>query len=323
MSKKNLVYVTKKFDANNLTLESQERELTKPQQNEISIRHEYIGLNFYDIDIVRGIKKEGFVPGIEATGVIESLGSNLKQDFKIGDRITYCTSRLCGAYAHYNIIHEDIAILLSDKIESSIITGTLLRGMMAHTLLKRVFQVDKLCTILIFNPTGALGHILCQWAKHLGAKVIGVISSEKKTECDLTINHDDHEFTNKIMDFTQGLGVQVVYDSIGEDNLNKSIPILQYCGLFVSLGQNSGIPLKVSMQKVMEKSIFITRPSIFDYKSNVNELRMTALEIFNLLERGIIKPRINKIYDFDLKNILTAHQDLINRKTSFLNIFKV
>jgi NADPH2:quinone reductase len=341
MSKRNLVYVIKKSGENNCTLETQERDIVKPAQSEILIRHEYIGLNFYDVDVVRGIikKKEEFVPGIEATGIIEALGSNLKQNFKIGERVAYCTSRLCGAYANYNIVHEDLVILLPDKVDSSVITGFLLRGMISHTLLKRVFQVDGLCTILLFNPIGALGHILTQWARHLGAKVIGIISSsdiedkkisfERKKKlaeecgCDLVIDYDDSDFINKVMDFTNGLGIQVVYDSIGGDNLNKSISVLQYCGLFVSLGQNSGIPLKVSMQKVMEKSIFITRPSIFDYKNNANELRITALEIFNLLERQIIKPRINKIYDFNLKSILAAHQDLISRKSNFLNIFRV
>lgn len=347
---KNLLYVIEKskkrnssgeiVETNSLVLE--EREISKPKRNEILIRHDYIGLNFFDVDIVRGMikKKEGFVPGIEATGVVEDIGSDVKQNFCKGDRVTYCTNANCGAYSKYNSVHEDLVISLPDYIDSHHASALTLRGIFTHALLRRVFAVNSRSTILLFNPTGALGHILSQWATSLGAKVIGVITesanlkfndlqnyfvSKKKFAesygCELVLNHNDVHFVEKIMEFTNGEGVQVVYDSIGGNNLSVAIDVMQYCGLFVTLGQNSGIELKVSMQKASEKSIFITRPSIFDYKGNANELRMTALEIYDLVKRGTIKSRLNKIYKFN--EIFVAHQDLINRRSNFLNVIEV
>ena len=350
MTNKNTVYITEKVNKRNPegqiietnSLFREEREVIKPRKNEILVRHEYIGLNFFDVDIVRGIikKKEGFVPGIEATGIIEAVGSDVRQDFSRGERITYCTNSNCGAYSQYNNVHEDLIIRIPDYVESYDAAAFTLRGIFTHALLKRVFSVNSRSVVLLFNPTGAIGHILSQWCSSVGVKVIGVISENlnlKTTElqsyfatkkqfaenygCDLVVNYDDVNFVEKIMEFTDGKGVQVVYDSIGGNNLSRAVDVMQYCGLFVSLGQNSAIPLKVSMQKMSEKSVFVTRPSIFDYKGTSNELRMTALEIYELVRRGAIRPRLNKIYKFD--EIFVAHQDLINRRSSFLNIVEV
>jgi NADPH2:quinone reductase len=347
---KNSVYVTSRAKIKNnagefqevYSLKLKEKEISKPMPNEILVRHEYIGLNFFDIDITRGVikQKDGFIPGIEATGVVEAVGSAVKQNFQKGDRIAYCTAKDCGAYSTYNTIDEKTGVVLPSYIQSHIATSLTLRGVFSHALLRRVFSVDNKSVILLFNPTGALGHILSQWAKHLGALVIGVISDNQNLNekqitddfirkkklsesygCDLILNYNDADFTEKIMDFTNGVGVQIVYDSIGGQNLSKIIDAMQYCGLFVSLGQNSGIPLKISMQRVMEKSIFITRPSVFDYKASVDELRLTASEVYDLVRRGIIKPNLNKIYKFS--EMIDAHEDLIFRRANFLNIVEV
>jgi NADPH2:quinone reductase len=347
---KNFVYCIDRIKSkveNNLiektVLRLKERELSKPRDFEILVRHDYIGLNFFDLDVSRGLikKPDGFVPGIEATGVIESIGKRVKHNFKIGDRVSYCALRNFGSYSHYNAVHEDNLIYIPDDIQNHLVSGFLMRGIFTHALLKRVFKVDETCCILIFNPTGALGHILSQWANYLMVKVIGVINADNTAKtieqnkvifeskkklaesygCNLVLNYSDFDFETKIMDFTKGFGINVVYDSIGNLNLLKVLNVIQYCGLYVSLGQNSGVNLKISMQKVMEKSIFITRPSLFDYKSSVDELRLTAVEVFNLFRKKILKPNLNKIYKFE--NLKESHQDLINRDASFINILEV
>jgi NADPH2:quinone reductase len=333
---KNLVYCVDRVKSKvensiveKTVLRLKEREILKPRDNEILIQHDYIGLNFLDIDISRGLikKPDGFVPGIDATGFVRLVGRSVKGDFKVGDRVAYCTSRNFGSYSQYNAVNEDIVISMPDDIQNHIASGFLMRGIFAHTLLKRVFIVDSLCFIAIFNPTGALGHIISQWANYLMVKVIGIITDnanftieqnkkefERKKKisesygCSMVINYSDLNFEEKIMDFTNGVGINVVYDSIGSLNLLKILNVMQYCGLFVSLGQNSGLNLKISMQKIMEKSIFITRPSLFDYKSSVDELRLTAIEVFNLLRKKVLNPNLNNIYKF--KDLRESHNDL-------------
>ena len=313
-------------------LKLQEREFRTLRNREIIVKHKYIGMNFYDIDVCRGVikKPDHFIPGIEAMGEIVEIGRNLNTDFRIGDRICYCTRANGGGYGEYNIIHEDFAISIPPYIQDHIASGLGMRGIFSYALLNRVFRVDELCYILIFNPSGGLGHILSQLAKYYGAYVIAVSYNKgsssdqpsfKSHGIDLTIMHDDPHFEKKIMTYTGGKGVNVVYDTIGDGNLLKYASVMQYCGMYVSIGQNSGVNLKVSMHKVGEKSIFVTRPSLFHYKGMVNDLRLTAAEIFEFMKKQIVKPYINKIYSFDeLKN---AHRDMINRRSSFINLVEI
>ncbi len=307
------------------------KTFAKLKNKEIRIKHKYIGLNFYDIDTSRSVikKPDGFVPGIEALGEIVEVGSN--SSFNIGDLVCYCTHHFGGGYGEYNVIDENFAILVPANIDPQNASAITMRGIFSHTLLKRVFIVDHTCYVLIFNPSGGLGHIICQFAKHYGAVVIGVTSKKetqtydeqmlKKHGCDLVINYDDPDFEKNIMVLTAGKGVNVVYDTIGGNNLLKSIPVMQYCGLYVSLGQNSGMNLKISMQRAMEKSIFITRPSFFEYKHSVNDLRSSAVEVYELFNRNVIQPQINKLYGFE--ELKAAHFYMVNRKVSFINLIKL
>lgn len=305
-------------------------KLGKLKSNEVTLKHSYIGLNFYDIDIVRGLikKKSAFVPGIEAVGTIQKIGSDVK-NFRIGERVVYCTAHN-GAYATTRNISEDLLIFIPDNISDKTACALTLRGVMAHMLLRKVYITQAGSYILIYNPTGALGYILSQFAAFLNCKIIGVVTNDSNNMkkkiaqqygCDLIIDHEDEYFSDKILEFTKGKGVSVIYDSIGNLNFNKSINIMQYCGLYVSLGQNSGTNLKVSMQRAMEKSIFITRPSLFEYKELNYELRLTAAEIYEALNKNIIGVKINKIYDFE--NLLDAHHDLINRNANLSNVIKI
>ena len=315
-------------------LKLKEKEFRKLKDKEILIKQKYIGMNFYDIDACRGILKrpDGFIPGIEAMGEIVEIGRNLEADFKIGDRVCYCTHVNGGGYSEYNIIHEDFAIPIPSYIQDHIAAALMMRGIFSYALLNRVFRIDQDCYILIFNPNGGLGHILSQLAKYYGAYVISVVSRAndesnddeallRANGADLILDGSDPNINKKIIAYTGGRGVNVIYDAIGGDNLLKFASVLQYCGLYVSIGQNCGVNLKVSMHKIGEKSAFITRPSLFHYKSTPNDLRLTAAEIFELMKKQVIKPYIGKIYNFD--RLKDAHRDIILRRTRFINLVKV
>jgi NADPH2:quinone reductase len=310
------------------------KEFRKLKNQEILIKHKYIGMNFYDIDICRSIikKPDNFSPGIEAMGEIVEIGQNLKTDFKVGDRVCYCTHSSGGGYGEYNIIHENFAIFIPKYLQDHMACAGAMRGIFSFALLNRVFRIDQDCYVLIFNPTGGLGHILSQLAKYYGAYVISVISRLdddsnydesllKKHGADLILDRNDTSINKKILSYTGGKGVNVIYDTIGDENLLQFASVMQYCGLYVSIGQNCGVNLKVSMHKISEKSIFLTRPSLFHYKSFSNDLRLTATEIFELMKKQVIQPYVNNIYSFN--NLKEAHKDMINRKTRYINLIEI
>jgi NADPH2:quinone reductase len=333
----NVLYSTFKKQ-NKIYLDREERELHKPFRNEILIKHDTIGLNSYDFDISHGVIKmpAGFVPGIEATGVIEDLGSEVSRDFFIGERVAYCTVKESGAYSHFNTVNEDFVVPIPDDIQSHDISGFLLQGIIAHMLFFRVFKVDTSTNILLFNPTSSFGHIVSQLARHFGIRIIGVINDyfhnkDKLAEkirlaemhgCAIVLTDKDSDLNEKILDFTNGRGVQVVYDTFGNNNLDLIIDVMQYCSLYVVLGRESGHDLKISKENLAKKSIFVTAPSVFDYKSNVDELRLTAANVFDAFRRGIIKPHLNKIYTFDQ---ISQAQNEINHNhwSDFINIVRI
>ena len=313
-------------------LQLSESIITDLGPNEVLIKHEYIGLNFYDADIVRGLivsPKKPFVPGIEAVGVVAVIGANI-DDFTIGERVAYCTHAKGGAYAKYNIVDKRFLIPLPNNISSRDACALLMRGMFAHTILKKVYMADSSSCLLLFNPCGALGYIIAQVARTIDMFVCGIViddkSGVKKKSCkefgfDAAFDHEDVDLNDKIVKASGGNRMNIVIDTIGGDNLTKIIDVMGYCSLFVSLGQNSGSFLKVSMRTCMKRSIFLTRPSLFDYKDSTNELRMIAAEIFKMFELEKIKLNINKIYKFeDLQKALDA---LRNRKLRFSNLIKV
>jgi NADPH2:quinone reductase len=311
--------------------------------DEVLVKHEYIGFNHYDLDLIRNFKKNKavnpkifkkkiFIPGIEAIGKVKGFGKNVNE-FNLNDRVLYVTSKNGGGYGEYNIVSKNLLISPPDEIPSKDALTIASRGIMAHNLLKKVYVCKSGETVLLItNPLGALGHIIAQIARFLDLKIIACVendeSGKKKQICeklgyfDLIVEIDKKEtLFDKIMEFTNGYGIHLVIDTIGGPNLKRLLESMLYCGVFVSLGQNSGIDLSVNLRLLQNKSIFLTRPSIFDYKSYVHELRLTAFEIFSLYLSGDLKPKINKIYKFnELENLI---DDAEKRKIRFMNLIKV
>lgn len=330
-------------DNEDFSLAKTKEVLKEIGENEVLIKHEYVGFNHHDLDLIRNFKKnkfadpknfkkKNFVPGIEAIGKIKGFGKEVKE-FSLNDRVIYITSKNGGGYGEYNIVNKNLLIFHQNEIPPKDALAIASRGIMAHNLLKKVYISQPGKTILLItNPLGALGHILAQIARFLDLKIIASVdndeSGKKKEICkrlgyfDLIVDLDEKEvFSNQIMDFTNGFGVHLVIDTIGGANLRKLVDSMLYCGVFVSLGQNSGLDLSVNLRLLQNKSIFLTRPSIFDYKGYVHELRLTAFEVFRLFLDEKIKPRINKIYQFDdLEDLI---DDAKMRKIRFMNLIKV
>lgn len=336
----NSCYVlSQKDEHSQISLKKAKKNLRNLFSNEVLIRHEYIGFNFYDLEIINNFKtyvnsaqevKLPMIPGIEAAGEVVGVGSAVK-DFKPGEKVIYITSKAGGGYAQYNILSQNLLIKAPEKIDLSVALVLASRGVMAHNLLRKVYMADKNSAILLTNPNGALGHIVAQMTSFLEAKLISIVegdlNSSKKDLLkslgyyDLILDLENEKLIDKIMEFTDGFGVNLLIDTIGSNRLKKLLECISYCGLFVSLGCNSGKNLQVDLVQMMRRSIFLTRPSLFDYKQNINELRLSALEVFNLYNLGKLNPIIDQIFNFE--QIFDVLEKAKNRNLKFANLIKL
>ncbi|MFV9874889.1 MAG: quinone oxidoreductase [Rickettsiales endosymbiont of Dermacentor nuttalli] len=290
----------------------------KPPKGMVLIRHTTIGINFIDIYYRNGSYPLSNLPailGFEGCGYVEEIGEGV-EGITIGERYAYATAPM-GSYCETRIIDPQYLIAVPEGITDEQAASALLKGLTAHYLLRRTFFVKPGDKILVHAAAGGVGQLLCSWAKFLRATVIGTVSSEAKVEialnngCQHVINYNNPNFSKQVNDITEGQGVSVVYDSIGKSTLLKSIDCLSNFGLLVSFGQSSGMPDPIDLSILSPKSIFITRPSLFNYKSDRMELILSANEVFELLKRNVLVCNINK-YNFD--NVIQVHQDLEERK---------
>jgi NADPH2:quinone reductase len=305
-------------------LQMKSGDLKKPGKGEVLISHTAIGINFIDIDFRKGIYNchLPYVPGIEACGYVEEIGEGV-EGINIGDRYAYATAR-GGAYSEQRIIKADKLVAVPDYISDEEAAASLLKGMMAHLLLRRTFYVKPGDKILVHAAAGGLGSLLCQYAYHLKATVIGTVGSQEKAEyakayCHHVINYREQDFVKQVYDITAGQGVSVVFDSVGNDTFNKSLDCLVKFGLMVSYGQSSGqVPL-FEPALLRKNSLFLTYPSIYDYKHNRMELILSADEVWNLIKNQIIKSNIYRKYS--LEEAALAHQAIEERQTIGSSIF--
>jgi NADPH2:quinone reductase len=301
-------------------LQIQEVSLAEPGPDEVLIRHKAIGINFYDVRARRGDMNSSlpFTPGCEACGVIEKVGENVVE-FKVGDRVAYATIQF-GAYAEARIINKKYLVLVPDWIDDETAAAVLLKGMTAYLLLRRTFMVSKKNTVLIHAAAGGVGQFMCRLAKYYGAKVIGVVGSQEKKNIveslgvDYVISRDEEDFVQRVLEYTNGEGVHVVYDSVGLDTLESSIQCLSVVGLLVSFGSSSGEPNPIPLSSLAQKCLFLTRFVLFVYAENREDLVLTANEVFTLAEQGIFQPNISHRYSFD--EIPRAHEELESRSTT-------
>lgn len=298
-----------------------EDDIPPINDDEILIKHTAIGLNYIDTYHRTGlypVDNLPFTPGLEGAGVVVELGKNI-QNLSEGDRIAYGTGPV-GSYSQYRTIPANKVVKLPDDISDEIAASIMLKGMTTEYLLNRTYQVKEGSIILFHAISGGVGSIACQWAKHLGAKVIGTAGSAEKAQkaldngCDHVIRYDDEDFHEAVMDITKGQGVEVVYDSVGQATFMKSLDCLRPRGMMVTFGNASGpvddFPPAILNQK---GSIFLTRPSLMHYVSNHEELLLSSTAVFDVIRNGAVKIEIGQRYA--LKDARLAHEDLEARKT--------
>jgi NADPH2:quinone reductase len=292
----------------------------EPGPGELLIRHEAIGLNFIDVYFRTGLYKlPGFpaIIGQEGAGTVEAVGSDVT-GFSPGDRIAYAGS--LGAYATHRVLPADRAIKLPPDIDTRVAAAITLQGLTAHYLLHRTHQVKAGEKILVHAAAGGVGQLLCQWASHIGATVIGVVSTEPKAET-ARENGAAHviigtrSLAADVRRITAGEMVPVVYDSIGRDTFLASLDCLAPLGLMVSYGNASGAvpPFELSLLSA-KGSLFITRPSLATYAAKRPMLEKMAAELFQAVRDGILQPHIN--HTFPLSEAAAAHTALEGRQTT-------
>ncbi|MDG2187143.1 MAG: quinone oxidoreductase [Hyphomicrobiales bacterium] len=291
-----------------------------PNDNQVLVKHMAIGVNFIDI-----YQRSGLYPlnlpsglGLEASGIVEAVGENVK-NFKEGDRVCYCNGPV-GAYSTHNLVPENLLIHLPNEIEFETISGGFLKGLTAYFLLHDVYNVGKGDTILFHAAAGGVGSIATSWAKALGAIVIGTVGSEKKLQyaksngCDHVINYTTSSFKDEVDNITNKDGVSVVYDSIGKNTIEDSMDSLKRRGLLVSFGNASGVPDPINILDLMKKgSIFVTRPTLFDYVKTREQLDTASNSFFEALINKNVKIDIQQRYN--LIDVAKAHDALSNRET--------
>ncbi len=306
----------------------QEVEVGKPGQGQVRLRHTAVGLNYIDT-----YQRSGLYPmpmpsglGSEAAGVIEEVGAGVS-GLKPGDRVAYSGGPI-GAYADERVMPADRLVPIPEGITDQQAAAMMLKGMTAWYLVRCTHPVKRGETILIHAAAGGVGLIVCQWAKHLGATVIGTVGDAEKAAlakrngCDYPILYKHEDFVAKVGELTQGKKLPVVYDSVGKDTFYKSLDCLAPLGLMVSFGQSSGAVGPVDIGILAAKgSLFLTRPTLNTYTASREDLLTAARELFQVVQSGAVKLAINQTYP--LREAARAHRDLEGRKTTGSTVLTV
>ena len=296
----------------------QEWPVPEPGLKEVRVRHTAIGVNFADTYHRGGVSHPWPVPdcpvviGFEAVGIVEALGPEVT-DFQVGQRVAYGIPPL-GSYAEVRNYPTDKLLHLPKELDDKQVAALLMKGMTAHYLLHRTYKVQPGDTIVVHAAAGGMGLILCQWARALGARTVGTVSTEAKAEvakaagCDYPVVRSKEDFVKKVRDVTDGEGAAVVYEAIGKDTLQKSLDSLRLMGVCAAYGHVSGPPDPIDIIKDLgaRGSLFITRPAIMHYVAKRSDLEWAARDLFKAISEGILDANIN--YEYALKDAVQAHQ---------------
>ena len=295
-------------------------EVGEPGEGEVRISHTAIGLNYIDVYFRTGLYPPPslpFTPGMEGAGIVEAVGDSVS-DLTIGDRVAYAGP--IGSYSEERNIAADRLVKVPDSIDDETAAGMMLQGMTARYLLRETFRVQRGHTILFHAAAGGVGLIAGQWAKALGATVIGTAGSEEKIELaeangyDHVINYREDDFVERVKEITDGKGCDAVYDSVGKDTFPGSLDCLKPRGTWASFGQSSGPLPEVNLGILAQKgSLFATRPTLFNYIASPEELKANAAELFQVVANNQVKIAVNQQYT--LADAEQAHRDLEARKT--------
>lgn len=301
-----------------------EREVGEPGAGEIRIRQAAAGLNFADVYFRSGLYKAAppFTPGMEGAGAIEAVGAGVS-DLRVGQRVAYPWS--IGAYAEVRLIAADKVVALPDAISDQQAAAMMLKGLTAQYLLRQTLPLAAGDTILFHAAAGGVGHIVCQWARHLGIHVIGTAGGPEK--CALVrqagavhaIDYKAEDFVARTKELTGGKGVKAVFDSVGKDTFMRSLDCLRPFGMLVAFGQSSGAVPPFDVLALSAKgSLYLTRPSLATYVADRDRWRAMAGELFSVVASGAVKLEIGQRYP--LPEAGRAHQDLEARRTTGASI---
>ena len=299
----------------------EEVDVPAPAAGEVTVRHLAVGLNFIDT-----YHRTGLYPlplpagiGLEGAGVVEAVGDGVTE-VKVGDRVAYAGGPV-GAYSEVRNIPAHRLLRLPDAIPFNTAAAMMLQGLTAAYLLRRTYRVQPGDAVLIHAAAGGVGLIACQWAKALGATVIGTVGSPAKAElarahgCDHVINYSTENFTQRVREITGGEGVPVVYDGVGKDTFMGSLDSLRPLGMLVTYGNASGPVPPFDLLLLSQKgSLFVTRPTIVHYTAKRADLEALGTELFDVVGSGKVRIEVNQTYA--LKDAAQAHRDLEARKTT-------
>jgi NADPH:quinone reductase len=303
-------------------LRLEEVEVGAPGRAEVRMRNMAVAVNYRDVLMRRGIHAVKSLPsaiGLESAGVIDAVGPDVS-GLSVGDRVVYAGMPE-GSYAEFRIVPAARVIALPAGIEERTAASMMIRGMTARCLLHDTYKVVPGNTILIHAAAGGVGLIMCQWAKHLGATVIGTVSSDEKAAvarahgCDHPIVYTREDFAARVRDITGGEGVPVVYDSVGKTTFEDSLKCLRRRGVMASFGEASGDPDPMPPRRLGALgSIYLTHPSLSNYTASRAELLSAAHDLFAMVENGKIKIEISRTYP--LQDAPRAHADIESRQTT-------
>jgi NADPH2:quinone reductase len=298
----------------------EEVQVGAPGEGQVRVRSTAVGLNFIDTYQRSGLYPMPlpFTLGSEGAGVVEAVGPKVKE-FKAGDRVAY--SGPLGAYAEVLMRPADRLVKIPAGVDDRTAAAMMLKGLTAQYLLRRTYRVKKGDTIVMHAAAGGVGQILCQWAKALGATVIGTVGSDekvalaKKAGCKHVIVTSREKVSARVKEITKGAGVPVVYDGVGKDTFMDSLDCLAPLGLLASFGNASGAVTQFNPGVLAAKgSLFLTRPTLGSYTATRADLVKAAAELFAVVKSGKVKITINQTYP--LRDAAEAHRDLESRKTT-------
>jgi NADPH:quinone reductase len=296
-------------------------EVGQPGQGQIRLKQHACGINYIDTYFRSGLYPSPvglpFVAGNEGAGEVTAVGPGVS-DIKVGDRVAYVVG--LGSYAAERLMPAERAVKLPNEISYERAAGMMLKGMTAQYLLNRTFKVTKGSTVLMHAAAGGVGQILCQWANHLGATVIGTVGSKEKAEiakahgCHHTINYRDEDFVARVKEITGGALCDVVYDGIGKTTFPASLDCIRPLGMFVTFGSSSG-PIEAFNISILQQkgSLFATRPTLNTYVAKRDDLLATANDLFKVVMSGKVEIPVNQKYP--LKDAVKAHRELESRET--------
>jgi NADPH2:quinone reductase len=302
-------------------------EIDEPGPGQAKIVQQAAGLNFIDVYHRGGLYQQPlpFTPGVEGAGIVEAVGPDVT-NVRAGDRVAYAGP--IGGYAEERLIDAERLVKLPEGISTEQAAGMMLQGMTAQMLLRAVFPVHEGDSILIHAAAGGVGLIMCQWAKALGATVIGTVGTDEKAElvrahgCDHPIVYSKQDFVAEVQRITDGEKLPVVYDSVGRDTFLRSLDCLKIRGLMVSFGNASGPPKPIAPGLLAQKgSLYLTRPTLYHYIATRQQLEQAASELFEIVTSGKVKIEVKQ--RFALKDAAEAHRALQARETTGSTILTI